>query len=90
MIGLSSFNRNKTIFGEDAHEFRPERWLEKEIDKESHLAKGFTVWSPILSFLGGPRGCIGYRFGKFIRMGAVKTLQHCIQLFWKSKRFLPP
>ncbi|CAD6586001.1 MAG: hypothetical protein CYPHOPRED_003360 [Cyphobasidiales sp. Tagirdzhanova-0007] len=62
MIGISSFNRTKTIFGEDAHEFRPERWLEKEIDDGLQLAKGFTTLSPLLTFLGGPRGCIGYRF----------------------------
>ena len=74
MIGISSFNRTKTIFGEDAHEFRPERWLEKEIDDGLQLAKGFTTLSPLLTFLGGPRGCIGYRFGTFSLIVVVKQV----------------
>ena len=72
MIGISSFNRNSNVFGEDAHEYRPERWLEKDIDKGLYLAKGFTTWSSLLTFLGGPRGCIGYRFGRFSQLGVVK------------------
>ena len=63
MIGIFAFNRSKEIFGEDADDYRPERWLEKRSDEKFQLAKGFTAWSSMLTFLGGPRGCIGYRFG---------------------------
>lgn len=54
-IDIMQVNRNKQFFGQDAAEFRPERWLENdgELKKPAHA---FETWSPILSFLGGPRG----------------------------------
>lgn len=49
----------KEIWGDDAEEFRPERW-----DSPPSAATGIPgVWGNVLSFLGGPRACIGYRFG---------------------------
>jgi len=58
-ISILPMNLRTDIFGEDAHEFRPERWIEEDLTTR---VKGFVAWAPILSFLGGPRGCIGYRF----------------------------
>lgn len=53
-IDIMQVNRNKQLFGDDANQFRPERWLDNEgqLKKQS---KAFETWSPILSFLGGPR-----------------------------------
>ncbi|KAK7043263.1 hypothetical protein VNI00_008617 [Paramarasmius palmivorus] len=31
-ISISGYNRNKSVFGEDAHEFNPDRWLNNLID----------------------------------------------------------
>lgn len=75
-IPILAMNRKKELWGEDAHEFkyvvfvfkrgapvdllscRPERWL--------HPPEAIStipgVWGNQLSFLGGPRSCIGYRF----------------------------
>ncbi|KAI0349610.1 cytochrome P450 [Trametes cingulata] len=51
-------NRSKSLWGEDANEFRPERWM--------HLPEAVSnipgIWSHLLSFLGGAHACIGYRF----------------------------
>ncbi|CAH0022824.1 unnamed protein product [Clonostachys rhizophaga] len=47
---LHSLHRRKDIFGEDAHEFRPERWETLR-----------TSWE-YLPFSGGPRTCIGQQF----------------------------
>jgi cytochrome P450 len=45
-------HRNKAVWGEDAHEFRPDRWLDEE-----YMAKIPTgAWRP---FERGPRNCIG-------------------------------
>ncbi|CEQ41993.1 SPOSA6832_03754 [Sporobolomyces salmonicolor] len=57
-IPIAAVNRSKEVFGDDADEFRPERWLEGEREIEG----GVGVWAHILSFLAGPRSCIGYKF----------------------------
>lgn len=63
VVGIYTLNRNKEIFGEDADEYRPERWLEDDKrDRSVEKAFSFTAWSPLMTFLAGPRGCIGYRF----------------------------
>ncbi|KAF8802404.1 cytochrome P450 [Phlegmacium glaucopus] len=51
-------NRDKSIWGEDSAEFKPERWA--NIPDVATSVPG--VWSNILTFIGGPRACIGYRF----------------------------
>ncbi|KAK0480744.1 cytochrome P450 [Armillaria novae-zelandiae] len=53
----SSYNRLKSIWGDDADVFRPERWLEE-------LPKGQALgpYANLMSFLGGQRTCLGWRF----------------------------
>lgn len=58
IIPIASINRDKTIWGEDADKLRPERWLEKD---HSYANEYPTVFSGVMTFLGGPRACIGYR-----------------------------
>ncbi|KAG6879902.1 hypothetical protein C0992_009893 [Termitomyces sp. T32_za158] len=57
-IPILAINRAKTIWGEDAAEFRPERW--ECVPEAAGNVPG--VWGNLLTFLGGPRACIGYRF----------------------------
>ncbi|KAK7035895.1 cytochrome P450 [Favolaschia claudopus] len=57
MIPILAMNRDPAIWGPNSMEFVPERWLESSI---STPIPG--VWGHMLSFLGGPRSCIGYRF----------------------------
>ncbi|KAF4603148.1 hypothetical protein EYR38_003553 [Pleurotus pulmonarius] len=57
-LSIAGYNRNKDIFGEDAHVFNPDRWL-------SGLPKNSVnvgVYSNLLTFAGGLRACIGFRF----------------------------
>jgi cytochrome P450 len=75
LIPILVLNRSKSMWGEDAMEFkcvlfsaedvlktefvsRPERW--ESVPEAVSSIPG--VWGNILSFLGGPRSCIGYRF----------------------------
>ncbi|KAH9847039.1 cytochrome P450 [Lenzites betulinus] len=58
VIPILSLNRSKRLWGEDAYEFKPERW-ENPPEAISSIP---GVWGHMLSFLGGPRACIGYRF----------------------------
>lgn len=52
MTDIFTLHRNKQIWGEDAEEFRPERWLEDNVPTNHFYGFG-----------GGPRICIGMRFG---------------------------
>lgn len=62
VIGIYTLNRSKQIYGEDADDYRPERWLDEKRDRSPEKALSFTAWSSLMTFLAGPRGCIGYRF----------------------------
>ncbi|MCJ1316155.1 hypothetical protein MMC15_001475 [Xylographa vitiligo] len=53
MWSLYAMHRRTDFYGEDAHLFRPERWLD---DGET---KGLRVGWNYLPFNGGPRVCIG-------------------------------
>ncbi|KAH7929281.1 cytochrome P450 [Leucogyrophana mollusca] len=57
-IPILAINRSEALWGPDAAEFKPERW-ESIPDSASHIP---GVWGHLLTFLGGPRACIGYRF----------------------------
>ncbi|KAL3091247.1 hypothetical protein niasHS_004398 [Heterodera schachtii] len=52
-VDVYSFHRNKELWGEDADEFRPERWLDNDFPPAS---------AHFYAFGGGPRICIGMRF----------------------------
>ncbi|KAI0364506.1 cytochrome P450 [Pilatotrama ljubarskyi] len=57
-IPILTLNRSKALWGDDSYEFRPERW-ENPPEAISNIP---GVWGHLLTFLGGPRACIGYRF----------------------------
>ncbi|KAI0633787.1 cytochrome P450 [Trametes polyzona] len=58
VVPILAVHRSKDIWGEDAMEFKPERW---QAPPEA-VAAIPGVWGHLLTFVGGPRACIGYRF----------------------------
>ena len=52
-----AMHRRKDLFGDDAEEFRPERWIDGPDGK-----KGLRVSWEYIPFNGGPRVCIGQQF----------------------------
>ncbi|KAL0577109.1 hypothetical protein V5O48_004862 [Marasmius crinis-equi] len=58
IVPILAINKDKTLWGEDAEEFKPERW--------ENLPEAVTaipgVWGNMMTFLGGPHACIGWRF----------------------------
>ncbi|KAJ7599667.1 cytochrome P450 [Mycena floridula] len=57
-VPIRAVNTSETFWGPDAKEFRPERWLEPE----SGLAKDIQAHRHILTFITGPRECLGKTF----------------------------
>ncbi|KAJ7731078.1 cytochrome P450 [Mycena metata] len=58
VIPILALNRDSAIWGPDAQQFIPERW-----ERSSPISTFIPgLWSQMLTFIGGPRACIGYRF----------------------------
>ncbi|KAK7028670.1 cytochrome P450 [Favolaschia claudopus] len=58
MTGIGSFQRIEEIWGRDANKFRPGRWL----DGSMCSAEAVGPFANLLSFSGGARTCLGWRF----------------------------
>nr|BAL05185.1 cytochrome P450 [Phanerodontia chrysosporium] len=63
IVSIRACNRNKAIWGEDADEWKPERWLSPlpEAVGNAHVP---GVYSHLMTFLGGGRACIGFKFSQ--------------------------
>ncbi|KAJ7188982.1 cytochrome P450 [Mycena filopes] len=59
IISIAAYNRNKDVFGHDAHIFNPERWLDGSMHKPEAPV---GAYANLLTFAGGLRTCIGWRF----------------------------
>ncbi|KAG6816758.1 hypothetical protein H0H87_003153 [Tephrocybe sp. NHM501043] len=69
---------NKDVFGEDADVYDPERWLDSRVKKTTSVG----VTGNLMSFGGGIRACIGWKF-------AVLELQVFIFELLGNFEFLP-
>ncbi|KAJ7447214.1 cytochrome P450, partial [Mycena latifolia] len=67
-LAVGAYQRLEDLWGSDADEFKPSRWLEE--DPCSGQALG--PYAPLLAFLGGPRHCAGWRFA-LLEMQVVLT-----------------
>ncbi|EKM75926.1 hypothetical protein AGABI1DRAFT_45687 [Agaricus bisporus var. burnettii JB137-S8] len=72
LIPIKAINKSVETWGEDAKEFKPERW--ESIPEGTSTIQG--VWGNMLTFLGGPRACIGFRFAlvEFVAKALLFTL----------------
>lgn len=58
ILSTAAYNRDTNVFGADAHSFNPDRWL-----KEGYVTKqSLGVFANLLTFGGGNRACLGWRF----------------------------
>ncbi|KAJ3559691.1 hypothetical protein NM688_g188 [Phlebia brevispora] len=65
MIGVRACNRSKALWGEDALEWKPERWLSPDGIPSSVKNAGIPgVYSNLMTFLGGGNSCIGFKFSQ--------------------------
>ncbi|KAF8756134.1 cytochrome p450 [Rhizoctonia solani] len=63
IIPIMAMNRLKSVWGDDADDFNPERWLDPA--RLEHVDRKFG-WNGMLTFSDGPRQCIGYRMALLI------------------------
>ncbi|CAE6504714.1 unnamed protein product [Rhizoctonia solani] len=80
-VGLKEANRCKETWGEDADEFKPERWLD-DLPDSVREAKTSGVYSSMMSFSAGPRACIGFKF-------SLLELKMLLSMLIKSFKFTP-
>jgi len=62
-IPVGAVNRDPTVWGVDAENFDPDRWLDPSRIPSSNMTTAGV--SGLLSFFEGPRMCIGYRLALF-------------------------
>ncbi|KAH9968096.1 cytochrome P450 [Russula dissimulans] len=66
IVPILAVHRRKSLWGEDADEFKPERW--EAIPEAAKAIPG--VFSNLLTFITGTHACVGYRFS-LIEMKAI-------------------
>ncbi|CAE6376625.1 unnamed protein product [Rhizoctonia solani] len=62
-LSLDGANRDLRTWGEDANVFRPSRWLDST-PSNLHGSRMPGIYSSLMTFSGGPRACIGFRFSQ--------------------------
>nr|BED42971.1 cytochrome P450 monooxygenase [Trametes versicolor] len=63
LLHLTGCNTNKDLWGDDAEEWKPERWLGK-VPPAVDDARVPGVYSNLMTFSGGGRACIGFKFSQ--------------------------
>ncbi|KAG6915249.1 hypothetical protein DXG01_012523 [Tephrocybe rancida] len=62
-VSILNINRDPSIWGPDSLEWKPERWL-TPLPDTVHNAQVPGIYSHLLTFLGGGRSCIGFKFSQ--------------------------
>ncbi|KAG1862542.1 cytochrome P450 [Suillus subalutaceus] len=130
VISILAANRNRTMWGDDANEWKPERWLSSpgrqygpgtdvSSDGADVLSSKLSapilgvkdgmrypgVYSNMMTFLGGSRSCIGFKFAEMEMKQIIAALVlrlhfvlptdpdangHIKEIQWKLKAFHTP
>ncbi|KAG8680266.1 cytochrome P450-dit2 [Ceratobasidium sp. 423] len=62
-VSLGAANRDERTWGDDAREFKPDRWLEP-LPTSVLSSRMPGIYSSTMTFLGGPRACPGVKFAQ--------------------------
>jgi len=84
IISIVGVNRDPAVWGPDAAQWKPERWLSPLPDSVSE-ARVPGVYSNTLTFLGGGRSCIGFKFSQ-LEMKIILSLLVPVLRFSPSKK----
>lgn len=64
IFGTLATNKDPALWGPDASQFNPDRWMPKYEGDTSATIGGASSNFALLTFLHGPRACIGMRFAR--------------------------
>ncbi|KZT54812.1 cytochrome P450 [Calocera cornea HHB12733] len=59
---IDGLNKSEEVWGPDATEFLPDRWLGRETKQIDPSKQTGGIYANLATFGGGPKACIGYRF----------------------------
>ncbi|KAJ7134048.1 cytochrome P450 [Mycena crocata] len=80
-VAIAAANHNKAIWGDDALEFKPERWQNGNAGAASEKMCG--IYGNMMSFIGGGRSCIGFQF-------SLLETKVVLSVFLRTFRFSAP
>jgi len=95
IVSILNANTDKRIWGEDAEEWKPERWL-KALPQNVSETRLPGVYSSIMTFFGGGRACIGFKFAemelKLVLSILLETFVFAIdkEVIWKTSTLVYP
>ncbi|KAK0218532.1 cytochrome P450 [Armillaria nabsnona] len=69
-VSVYTYNRLPSVWGDDAAEWNPRRFLEDRGMKQESLG----AYANLMSFGGGIRGCLGWRFAVMVMQSVVTEL----------------
>ncbi|KAI0260719.1 cytochrome P450 [Gloeopeniophorella convolvens] len=96
VVGAAAVNRDPAIWGPDANQWVPERWLAPlpETVAEAYLP---GVYSHMMTFMGGGRSCIGFKFAEteikavlYVLLSRLKFEPSQTPVAWKMYNFATP
>ncbi|THH27299.1 hypothetical protein EUX98_g6892 [Antrodiella citrinella] len=89
-VGIYTYNRRRDVWGEDADEWKPERWLSSLPERARNTPSG-SVFSNMMTFAAGPRSCIGFKYAElelktflFFLIESFKFSQGATEIIWNT------
>ncbi|KAJ3508641.1 hypothetical protein NLJ89_g5643 [Agrocybe chaxingu] len=84
-VSVISSNTNPRLWGPDSYEWKPERWL-NPLPESLVNARIPGVYSHLLTFIGGGRSCIGFKFSQLEMKVALALLLEKLEFTPSDKR----
>ncbi|KAJ7802929.1 cytochrome P450 [Mycena leptocephala] len=93
-LGTVAANLNTEVWGEDALQFRPERWTNGKAESVTTKLPG--VYGNTMTFSGGGRSCIGFKFAELemkvvlcVLLRAFKFSAPAPRIQWRNTGIIP-
>ncbi|KIK57051.1 hypothetical protein GYMLUDRAFT_173469 [Collybiopsis luxurians FD-317 M1] len=98
VVSILNSNRNPDLWGKDANEWKPERWL-SPLPTTVTDARIPGVYSHLMTFIGGGRSCIGFKFSQLEMKVVISVLVESFkfspsardaEIFWQMNGVTAP